>query len=334
MTLTCSESSFRAGERLGGTAPTALTWLVLEHDGPWGRVALQDADLDASVRVALQRLADAGVGVLLARRPGSRRGRPRSSSPEVLLARAATGGMLLRRAVALDLTTLATWDPVRVAQGSLPPIGPIDDRPILLVCTQGRRDACCARDGRALLTALEAASAEAGAAEAGAAKAGAATAGSVELWESSHIGGHRLAPVTLALPSGAVHGRVRPDEAAALLQAVSHHQVLPSHLRGRSALPAPLQAAEVALRQMITDTGASSVDVLVSTPERPMAVGPDWMPPDGEVELELRHVDGRTWRTRVRRVQHETCRLESCGGEPAPLREWDVAPLQPGAPWF
>lgn len=324
MTLTCSESSWRAGERLGGTAPTALSWLVVEHDGPWGRVALQDADLDASVRVALQRLADAGVGVLLARRPGLRRGDHRSSSPEVLLARTASGGMLLRRAVALDLTSLTTWDPVRVAQGSLPPIGPIDDRPVLLVCTQGRRDACCARDGRALLTALEAAMPDAGSAE----------AGSVEVWESSHIGGHRLAPVTLALPSGAVHGRVRPDEAAALLQAVSHRQVLPSHLRGRSSLPAPLQAAEVTLRQMISETGASSIDVLVSTPERPMAVGPDWMPPDGEVELELRHVDGRTWRTRVRRIQHEACRLESCGGEPVALREWDVAPLEPGAPWF
>lgn len=324
MTLTCSESSSRAGERLGGTAPTALTWLVVEHDGPWGRVALQDAELDPTVRGALQRLADAGVGVLLARRPGSRRGESRSSSPEVLLARTASGGMLLRRAAALDLTSIASWDATRVAQGSLPPIGPVDDRPVLLVCTQGRRDACCARDGRALLTSLEAVASEAG-----------SVAGEpVEIWESSHIGGHRLAPVTLALPSGAVHGRVRPEEAGELIQAVSHHQVLPSHLRGRSALPAPLQAAEVALRQMITETGASSIDVLVCTPERPMPVGPDWMPPADEVELELRHVDGRTWRTRVRRIDQETRRLESCGGDLVPLREWGVAPLEPGTPWF
>lgn len=329
MTLTCSESSSRAGERLGGTAPTALTWVVVEHDGPWGRVALQDADLDAGVRAALQRLAGAGVGVLLARRPGGRRAVPRSSYPEVLLARTATGGMLLRRAAGFDLTTLATWDPIRVAQGSLPPIGPIDDRAVLLVCTQGRRDACCARDGRALLTALEATSDGAGTDETGSAEGA-----RVEVWESSHIGGHRLAPVTLALPSGAVHGRVRPEEAGSLLRAISHHQVLPGHLRGRSALPAALQAAEVSLRQMIGEPEASSIDVLVCTPERPMAVGPDWTPPGDEAELEIRHVDGRTWRTRVRRVEHETRRLESCGGDPLPLREWDVSPLEPGTPWF
>lgn len=324
MTLTCSESSSQAGERLGGTAPPVLTWLVVEHDGPWGRVALQDADLDPGVRGSLQRLAAAGVGVLLARRPGSRRGAPRPSSPEVLLARTASGGMLMRRAAALDLTTIAGWDAARVAQGSLPPIGPIDDRPILLVCTQGRRDACCARDGRALLASLVATSPEAGAID----------GASVEIWESSHIGGHRLAPVTLALPSGAVHGRVAPEEARALRAAVSRHQVLPTHLRGRSALPGPLQAAEVALRQTIHETGASAVDVLVCTPERPMPVGPDWVPPTDEVDLELRHVDGRTWRTRVRRIEQDVRRRESCGGDLVPLREWDVAPLEPGTPWF
>lgn len=324
MTLTCSESSSQAGEHLGGTAPTALTWVVVEHDGPWGRVALQDADLDADVRVALQRLAGAGVGVLLARRSRGRRGDPRSSSPEVLLARTASGGMLLRRAAAADLPTLTSWDPHRVAQGSLPPIGTIDHRPVLLVCTQGRRDACCARDGRALLTALQAAVPEGGSAE----------AESVELWESTHIGGHRMAPVTLALPSGAVHGRVSPAQAGNLLQAVAEHQVLPGHLRGRTALSAPLQAAEVALRLMLSETGSSSIDVLVCTPERPMPVGPDWMPHGDEVDLELRHVDGRTWRTHVRRRQHEIRRLESCTGDPVPLREWDVSPPRPGNAWL
>lgn len=319
MTLTCSKSSAHVGERLGGTAPTALTWVIVEHPGPWGRVALQDAELDAGVRASLQRLASAGVGVLLARRPGRRAEQPRTSAPTVLIARTASGGMLLRRAEALDLACLSSWDPVRVAQGSLPPIGSVDDRPVLLVCTQGRRDACCARDGRALISALEITAPETTA---------------PEIWECSHIGGHRLAPVTLALPSGAVHGRVRPEEAGELRRAIARHQVLPSHLRGRTSLPAPLQAADVALRQAISETGASSVDVLVRTPERPMPVGQDWVPAQDDVELELRHADGRAWHTRVRRIQHQAERRESCGGDLVPLREWEVAPLQAGPRWF
>lgn len=318
MTVTCTESSQQAGESLAGTAPITLTWLIIEHPGPWGRVALQDAHLDPSVRASLQRLASAGVGVLLARRPGRRAEGARSSGPEVILARTATGGMLLRRASDVDLDTLATWDATRVAQGNLPPIGPIDDRPVLLVCTQGRRDACCAVEGRALLTALETVSSD---------------APSVELWESSHIGGHRLAPVTLTLPSGAVHGRIRPEDAAELVRAISANQVLPIHLRGRTCLPAPLQAAEVALRQMIDEAGADAMDVLVFTPERPIPVGPDWVPSRGECDVEIRHIDGRTWRTRVRQVERDAQRRESCGGDLMPLREWQVSALEPGPHW-
>lgn len=318
MTVTCTDSSRQAGESLAGTSPIALTWLVIEHPGPWGRVALQDADLEPSVRASLQRLASAGVGVLLARRRGRRAEGARSSGPEVILARSASGGMLMRRSSAFDLDTLTTWDPIRVAQGSLPPIGPIDDRPVLLVCTQGRRDACCAVEGRALLTALETMSAD---------------VPSVEVWESSHIGGHRLAPVTLTLPSGAVHGRMGSDAAADVLRATAAHQVLPRHLRGRTSLPAPLQAAEVALRQMIVEAGSDAIDVLVCTPERPIPVGPDWVPALGECDVEIRHIDGRTWRARVRQVERDAARRESCGGDLLPLREWQVSSVEPGPNW-
>ncbi len=61
--------------------------------------------------------------------------------------------------------------------------------PILLVCTNGKRDACCALRGRALMTALAADHAE-------------------RTWECTHLGGHRFAGNLVCLPHGIVYGRV------------------------------------------------------------------------------------------------------------------------------
>ena len=53
------------------------------------------------------------------------------------------------------------------------------------------------------------------------------------MWESSHLGGHRLAPVVLSLPDGFAFGG--PGAGGLSL----------SSCRGRSTLPRPAQAAEL-----------------------------------------------------------------------------------------
>ncbi len=58
-----------------------------------------------------------------------------------------------------------------------------------LVCTHGSRDACCGSLGPRLAQALRA-------------------AGHQQVWEVSHIGGHRFAPTCWHLPSWRVYGRV------------------------------------------------------------------------------------------------------------------------------
>jgi hypothetical protein len=112
--------------------------------------------------------------------------------------------------------------------------------PILLVCTNGRRDACCALRGRALTLALADEHAE-------------------RTWECSHLGGHRFAANLVCLPHGIVYGRVPPDEGTRLANLYLVGQLDPEHLRGRSAWPAPAQVADVELRRRL---GLSGVDDL------------------------------------------------------------------------
>lgn len=89
-------------------------------------------------------------------------------------------------------------------------------RPMLLVCTHGQRDRCCARFGLALTRALDAS----------------ALRDRVEVREASHLGGDRFAPTVLVLPSGHMYGHLTPDDAPALLAAALGGPPLLPRFRG------------------------------------------------------------------------------------------------------
>lgn len=95
---------------------------------------------------------------------------------------------------------------------------PVSER--LLVCTHGSRDICCGTLGPRLAQALRA-------------------QGHQEVWEVSHIGGHRFAPTLWHLPSWRVYGRLSLENPRCDL----------SSLRGHAAYKAPLQVMEARLYQ-------------------------------------------------------------------------------------
>jgi hypothetical protein len=312
----CSVEARAAGEPLSGTAPFARAWIVIESPGSWGRDAVADSRLPEPVRENMLRAKAAGVSVLLARHPD----RPERAGPHdhnVWVARAAAGGMLLRHGLLADLMPLAAWDLQAIAAGALPALGSVTHEPLLLVCTHGRRDRCCAVNGRALLTSLlEAAS----------------DSQRSRIWECSHVGGHRFAPVTLSLPSGAVHGRLATEQAADLLRLHDEGRVVVDHLRGRSGFLAPCQSAAGAVRQREGIDGVDDLDVLRIVDGRAVPAS------DGLVEVttahtEVRHRDGRAWRVEVDRVSLDRERAESCGGEPVAVAAWVARQVTQAAPW-
>lgn len=314
----CSVQSAAVAEPLAGTAPVARSWIVVEHPGPWGRDALTDSALPAVARDALLEAKALGIGVLLARHPDRLGSTATADGRRVWVARAATGGQRLRHAVLPDLDSLARWDLAALAAGTLPPMGSAQAEPLLLVCTHSKRDVCCAVHGRALVAALHAA---------------ATPEQRTRIWECSHVGGHRFAPVTVSLPSGAVHGRLPVDAPDTVLARLSHGQVWPEHLRGRSCLPPALQAVDAAVRGHEEVTGADDLDILLVRDERTLPVEPGWSAPDKALLVEARHADGRAWRADVHRVAVTGLRAESCGAEPGPVAAWTVSGLVEAPPW-
>jgi hypothetical protein len=111
--------------------------------------------------------------------------------------------------------------------------------PLLLVCTHGKHDRCCARLGRPVYEALR---------------------DQVDdgwVWQSSHVGGDRFAGNVVVLPDGVYYGRVDPAETWPVVEAALARRVHLPRYRGRSCYGFAAQAAELAVRQA---TGALGVD--------------------------------------------------------------------------
>ena len=73
----CTAAALRRGDQLAGTTTPVRGFLLVEHPGPWGEVALRDARLPEATRSWLRRQVGATrVRVLLVRRRGTRVGEP------------------------------------------------------------------------------------------------------------------------------------------------------------------------------------------------------------------------------------------------------------------
>ncbi len=280
----CSAFSAVLAEPRAGTAATAKAWVCLEQPGPWGPDALLESHLDRELGAELiRRSRGTGVRVLLIRRPGRHADRHVPQRRRVYLAGCAPGGSWLERADVAAPEELLELDFVALGQGRSTGFGTPESGPVLLVCTNGRRDVCCALYGRPVVAELAARHGDA-------------------VWECTHTGGHRFSPTGVLLPSGYLYGRVDAGFGDRLLAA---REVVVDRCRGRSYWSKAGQVAEVAVRAFLRERG----DVLRVEPER-RCDGGTWT-------VLVRHDDGREWQVAVAERELPPARPTSCGKEPA-----------------
>jgi hypothetical protein len=225
----CAALAAEAGDPLEGNAPPADRWLLVEHPGPWARVALTSPGLGPEAVRALSAWQVGEHGrVLLVRRPG----RPTGSGPRHWFRiDARPGHESIRTGTHRDDAELA--EAVSAA-------GEPHDGPLYAVCAHGRHDTCCAVLGRPATAAL--AAAEPG-----------------RVWECSHVGGCRFAPAVLLFPHAFVLGAMPPSYLAGIAADYRAGRLDPRWVRGRSTVAPPAQAAQHHARLL---TGSTSVDAL------------------------------------------------------------------------
>ncbi|MFJ5121652.1 sucrase ferredoxin [Kitasatospora sp. NPDC088548] len=281
---TCATVSRELSEPLAATAATATTWLLVEQNGPWGAKALGESHLDAAVGRALDAAAaGTGVRVALIRRPGRHADCLPTARHEVIVAHTVPGRGWVRRATVADPAELLGLDFGELGAGDHGGFGTAHvGGPVALVCTNGRRDRCCALLGRPLAAEL-------------------AAAGHSEVWEVTHLGGHRFSPTMLVLPYGYAYGRLTPESAKEVLAATASGHMVPEWSRGCSGWDRPGQAADHAVRLATGETRADALTLAQS----PAGEG-RWL-------VDVVHEDGRAWEVEVVEGASEPPRPESCG---------------------
>lgn len=288
----CSAASAAVDEPLSGSAPDAVAWVCLEQNGPWGAKAWTDSHLDADLGARIEAAAARHrVRPCLVRRPGRHADPGTSTERQVLVAHTRPGRSWLLAGVVPSPEALLDLDWEAVAAGDLAatqasvPTLTVSPDPVLLVCTNGTRDTCCARLGRPV--ALQAAAIDPD-----------------HVWEVTHTSGHRFAATTVLLPSGTLHGRVL--DGTGLLAAAARGLVTLTGYRGRSTWSAGAQVAEEHVRRTEGILGLDDLDVVP------------------EVDAwSVRHRDGRRWWVAVTATESGE-RPESCGKDAKPVQRFEA----------
>jgi hypothetical protein len=228
VTETCEHgtASHDGTESSAASAPEASrAWLLIEHPGPWPHEPTESVLPPRLAALATAAVA-VGVRVQMIRRPG----RGRLGATRSVYAGWTEGSQpwLRHASWSAGSDALAALDVEKLAAGSAPEFGSVVGEPVYLVCTHAQRSACCARWGGPLAQAL-------------------AARYPGQVFQTTHVGGHRFAANLVILPHGLYYGPVSLDSAVAAIDAYERGAVTAQRYRGRAGQPRAAQEAEHAL---------------------------------------------------------------------------------------
>ena len=225
----CTVDSIEAGDPLAGTATHAASNLLISWPRPkWSRSLRIARDMEDDLAARINRLADNGRRVNLI----DQRGRPAFNHRLYLLPEGRSFDVersdLSAFLEALESgNDLSGWASAALT-GSL-----------VLCCTHGRKDKCCAKFGYAAYQEL--------------ARTVADRDLPFEVWESSHLGGCRLAASIMVFPAMRKYGRVAPEQVLPLLQHEADGLAYLPCYRGQSLLTPAQQCAEISALEWLSD---------------------------------------------------------------------------------
>ncbi len=219
----CSALSLQVSEQLFGTAPLTEVWIAIEYPLPPGGKALEESTIPDAVKAHLLDIQkEIPASRLLLIRLENPRMRPGIS---VFVGIPSIQPSRLYEFHLTNYDELLNLDFASLASGQIELPENFREEPLFLVCTNGKRDPCCAQWGHQAYLAMAEREAD-------------------SVWQTSHLGGHRFAANVICLPHGIYYGRIRPDHATSLMSDYRNKRLTLQNYRGRAHYSPEVQAAE------------------------------------------------------------------------------------------
>ena len=250
-----SVCSTLTGEQLAGTARGGNVILALEHPRGWGRDILDGEALGTELSQQIKKFIKSHRAQLQFIRQPGRAGQHHEMNdlrPVLYISWSAGVGdptqPVLERMRVDGPESILELD---LSQSGHTPGAERVEHPVLLVCTHGKRDQCCAVWGRPLASDLS------------------EKWPRDYVWETSHTKGHRFAPATMLLPGNYSYGRNAVNSASEILEHAQRGELWLQGNRGRGVWDNPGQVAELAVGRMLQGAGENVplAGLQVSAPE-------------------------------------------------------------------
>nr|WP_120491508.1 sucrase ferredoxin [Corynebacterium lactis] len=299
--------SAQLDEPLDGTAKAARLFIALEHQLGWSHDILDGGVFGEEVTAQLKSwLGQRGAVMQLIRKPG-RIGQQPCDGINVYIAHCDPSvgrGVFLEHRLVADATALTELD---IQLGRPTEGATVVEHPLYLVCTHGKRDRCCALNGRPVAAAMHNLFPDL-------------------VWETSHSKGHRFAPAMILLPWNYSFGRISAVETKGVITDALSGTLHEEGLRGRGIYPAPGQVAELAVRRHagvwgLDDVARVEVDEAGAGEEGPSAVV---TLADGAGS----DATGAEYKVALERIVTQGV-VSSCGEAPGPKKGWAAVSVVP-----
>ena len=307
LTMTCAEESRAVEEMLAGTFKPADTFFLIECSlpayGGWAGETVKTAAKTGEFEPYLRHIQSVPRAKVLFIR------RPQSEAKSFYVALTNQAVPRLYHAELSDYSDLLSLDVASLRENDVPSIdgremSEIDE--LYTVCTNGRHDPCCAAYGTPVFNELV------------------SHAGAERVWQTTHIGGHRMAATMIAFPHGIVYGHVDPFNAEEIIANQRAGFLLTHKYRGRGAY---------AGHQLNADAhqAAAAAEAVIRERTRNYRIEDLRLEAVADLGADHRQVrfidaDGGMHSAEVR-TRMSAPRQTSCGDAPKPMPQHEVAVL-------
>ncbi len=279
----CSIQSREIDEPLLGSAPTAQIWMMLEYEGKWNKKAFKESGLSEEIKSKFNEEVKAidKTRLLLIKQKKKEKG---AKSFFVALPNKGKAPLLkfsfddYEELLELDLVDIVD-NPGKYEKNRI-------DESILLICTKGLRDKCCALNGAPVYQQLDEEFGQ-------------------QIWQSTHHGSHRFSANMLFMPEALSFGQIDMGNPKEIVNELLQAKVALPHFRGRSRYSKIAQAAEGLL---LSEIGSSMWKSLTFVDDEELE--------GGQWKVHFRNSnDGKEFQIRIKSIETDKMVFASCIGE-------------------